>query len=527
MEKVPPKAPQNAQDAAEPVLSENSVMQIRQKKVADLRAAQTNPYRVAENPKNLAAELRERFDSFSKEELETKRNIHEAGATIKFSVAGRILLYRSFGKSTFMTIRDRSGRIQIFCQQSKLNAEAYDLVKHVDLGDIIFVEGTIFKTKTGELSIDAEKFILLTKNIRPLPEKFHGLTDVEARYRHRYVDLICNDAVKDVFVTRARIIQTIRDFFNRRNYLEVETPMLHPLVGGAAARPFKTHHNTLKMDLFMRIAPELYLKRLVVGGLDRVFEINRCFRNEGISIKHNPEFTMLEFYEAYANYHGLMTLTEELFEELALKVCGKTEITYQGQAISLKRPYRRLTVIEALKEFALPNPEDKTAVTNLLKKKGFEVDSKTPLAELQWQCFEEVVESQLIQPTYVLDHPIQISPLARRSEENPDVAQRFELYIGGRELANGFNELNDPEDQRQRFLDQVRRKAAGDQEAADYDEDYIEALQYGLPPTAGEGIGIDRLTMLLTDSPSIRDVILFPQMRPTASAAAAEPGAKS
>jgi lysyl-tRNA synthetase class 2 len=505
-------------------VSEDSIVPIRQKKAADLKAQQMNPYRVAVAPKHLAKDLHAKFDSFNKEELEAKRAIPEAP---RFSVAGRILLHRSFGKSTFLTIRDRSGRIQAFCQASKLSPESYELVKHADLGDIVYCEGTIFKTKTGELSIDCEKFILLTKNIRPLPEKFHGLQDVESRYRHRYVDLICNDPVKDVFLARSKIVQGIREFFNRRDYLEVETPMLHPLVGGATAKPFKTHHNTLKMDLFLRIAPELYLKRLVVGGLDRVYEINRCFRNEGISIKHNPEFTMLEFYEAYATYHDLMNLTEVLFEELALKVCGTTEITYQGHSISLKSPYRRLTVIEALKEYALPNPEDKTAVTNLLKKKGVEVNSKTPLAELQWQCFEEVVEGQLIQPTYVLDHPIQISPLARRSEENPDVAQRFELYIAGREIANGFNELNDPEDQRQRFLDQVRRKAAGDEEAADYDEDYIEALQYGLPPTAGEGIGIDRLTMLLTDSASIRDVILFPQMRPTHSHSENSPAATS
>lgn len=492
--------------------TEDPIRAARLKKLGDLKAANLNPYRLAVEPKHLARDLRAQFDGFSKEDLEAKRS---SGETPAYSVAGRVMLHRSFGKSTFLTVRDRSGRIQIFCQQSKLEEKIYDLVKHIDLGDIIFAEGSIFKTKTGELSIDCTQFVLLTKNVRPLPEKFHGLTDVEARYRQRYLDLICNDDVKRAFWIRSEVIQGIRDFFIKRDYLEVETPMLHPLVGGATARPFKTFHNTLKMNLFLRIAPELYLKRLVVGGFDRVFEINRCFRNEGISIKHNPEFTMLEFYEAYANYHILMELTEDLLEKLAIRISGGTDLKYQDQTISLKKPFRRLSVLAALKEYLKVSPEDKDALVGLLKSHSVKLKGNESLAELQWMAFEQEVESQLIQPTYITDHPIEISPLARRSETSSNIAERFELYIAGREIANGFNELNDPEDQKSRFLDQVKRKAQGDEEAADYDEDYISALEYGLPPTAGEGIGIDRLTMLFTDSASIRDVILFPQLRST------------
>ncbi len=498
--------------------TEDPIIASRKKKIADLREKGISPYRITEKPKNLAAHLREEFDHFSKEELEQKRTSEGK----RFSIAGRVMLFRSFGKSAFMTLKDRTGRLQIFCQQSKLSAEAYELVQNSDLGDIVFAEGTLFKTKTGELSIDCEKFILLTKNVRPLPEKFHGLQDIEQRYRQRYIDLICNEDSKKAFLVRSQAVHLIREFFLKRDYIEVETPMLHPLVGGAAARPFKTFHNTLKMELFLRIAPELYLKRLVVGGFDRVFEMNRCFRNEGISVKHNPEFTMLEFYEAYATYEDLMNLTEELLEYLAMRLLGKTTIDYEGHQISLARPYRRLTIQDSLKEFASINPEDKAALVAGIKKAGGALKGKESLQELQFLAFEHLVESKLIQPTYIMDHPIEISPLARRSETKPNTAERFELYIGGREIANGFNELNDPEDQRSRFLDQVQKKKAGDEEAQDYDEDYIEALQYGLPPTAGEGIGIDRLAMLFTNSLSIRDVILFPQMRPQAQSGSQE-----
>jgi len=496
--------------------SSDQIIEVRRQKRVDWAAKGIKSYPTASTsqPSTLARSLHSEFDRFSKEELEAKL---KEGTPIKYSVAGRIMLHRSFGKATFLSIQDRSGKIQLYAQSSKLDALTYDLVKHLDLGDIVFGEGTIFKTKTGELTVDCDRFRLLSKNTRPLPEKFHGLQDVEVRYRQRYLDLISNEDSRKVFETRSRVVREIREFFYARDYLEVETPMLHPLVGGAAARPFKTHHNTLKMDLFLRIAPELYLKRLVVGGLERVFEINRCFRNEGISIKHNPEFTMLEFYEAYATYEDLMRLTEKLLEELSMKILNTTEIEYQGQKISLKAPFKRLSVAQAVSEFGKVDPSDEVNLRNSIQKKGIQIKGKPTLPELQWLYFEEFVESELIQPTYVMDHPVEVSPLARRSEEKPGVAERFELYIGGREIANGFNELNDPDDQASRFHDQLKRKQAGDEEAADFDEDYIQALQVGLPPTAGEGIGIDRLVMLLTNSPSIRDVIFFPQMRPVHS----------
>lgn len=487
---------------------------VRRKKRQDWIEKGFSAYPTAEGsqPMHLAGFLHQEYDSLSREELEEKQKVDPE---FKVSVAGRVLLHRSFGKSTFLTLRDRSGRIQIFAQKSNLPEDVYELIKHLDLGDIIFAEGKLFKTKTGELTIDASRFRLLSKSVRALPEKFHGLQDVEQRYRQRYLDLISNDEVGRVFKTRSKIIQEIRQFFLERDYLEVETPMLHPLVGGAAAKPFKTYHNALKMELFLRIAPELYLKRLVVGGVDRVFEINRCFRNEGISVKHNPEFTMLEFYEAYATYEDLMCLTEELFEELCLKIKGTTEIEYEGHAISMKKPFKRMSVREALEKYLDVPLDNAEALRKLLESRNIDLKGKSSIAELQWLCFEEFVEEKLIQPTFITDHPIEISPLARRSEKNPQLAERFELYIAAREIANGFNELNDPDDQKQRFLDQVRRKSEGDEEATDYDEDYIQALEYGLPPTAGEGVGIDRLTMLLTDSPSIRDVILFPQLRPS------------
>jgi len=486
---------------------------IRKQKKEEWRQKGISPYPTADHsqPEHLASDLKDAYGEKTKEELES---LNEKAKLGSFSVAGRVLLHRSFGKSTFLTLRDRSGRIQVFAQMSKLPEKIYQMIKVLDLGDIVFAKGKLFKTKTGELTIDADEFRLLSKSLRPLPEKFHGLQDVEARYRQRYLDLICNEESAAVFRKRAIIIQEIRDFFVKRDYLEVETPMLHPLVSGAAAKPFKTFHNTLKMDLFLRIAPELYLKRLVVGGFDRVFEINRCFRNEGISIKHNPEFTMLEFYEAYATYQDLMNMTEELIEVLAKKVCGSTQIQYESHEISLARPFKRLSVQSALQEFTQLSVDNKDELSSALKNKGIKLSGQESVVELQWLAFEEFVEEKLVQPTFIMDHPVQVSPLARRSESNPDFTERFELYIAGREIANGFNELNDPEDQEMRFRDQLRRKELGDEEACDFDEDYIQALEVGLPPTAGEGIGIDRLTMLLTNSSSIRDVILFPQMRP-------------
>lgn len=490
--------------------SGDSQVSVRRKKREDWKEnRETDPYPTIETyrPEHLARELHDQYDSLSKEEL-------EADPVTEISVSGRALLHRSFGKSTFVTLRDRTGRIQLFGQKSKLPENAYAVLKSLDLGDIVYGKGRLFKTKTGELTVDLEDFRLLTKSIRPLPEKFHGLQDVEQRYRQRYVDLICNDESKKIFETRSRIVSYIRQFFLDRDYLEVETPMLHSLVSGAAAKPFQTHHNTLKMDLFLRIAPELFLKRLVVGGFDRVFEMNRCFRNEGISIKHNPEFTMLEFYEAYATYEDLMRLTENLLEGLVKEVCDSTDIEYQGERISLKAPFKRLTVQEALKEGGF-KVDDSNALKEALKSRKIEFSEGLSLAELQWLCFEEFIEEKLVQPTFIHKLPIEVSPLARRSAEDPSVAERFELFVAGREIANGFNELNDPEDQAARFKDQLDRKARGDEETTDYDEDYIQALEYGLPPTAGEGIGIDRLTMLLTNAASIRDVILFPQLRPS------------
>lgn len=484
-------------------------VEVRKRKKNDWMSSGIHAYPTANGfqPEHLASDLHRDFGELTREQLEEKKD----GGT--YSVAGRVRLHRSFGKSTFLTLFDRSGKIQVFTQKSKLPENVYSMIKQLDLGDIVYAKGPLFKTKTGELTIDAQDFKLMTKSIRPLPEKFHGLQDVEAKYRQRYLDLITNEESRERFKTRAKIIQSIRQFFLKRDYTEVETPMLHSLVSGATAKPFETFHNTLKMDLFLRIAPELYLKRLVVGGLDRVFEINRCFRNEGISIKHNPEFTMLEFYEAYATYEDLMSLTEDLIEGLVKEVCGTTEIEYQGNKISLKKPFARMSVLEAVEKvggFKLDDPEP---MINALKKKKVDLKGDETIEQLQWLVFEECIEEKLVQPTFVTDYPVAVSPLARRNENSQELTERFELIIGAREIANGFNELNDPEDQVSRFEDQLKKKNEGDEEATDFDYDYIQALEVGLPPTAGEGIGIDRLTMLLTDAASIRDVILFPQLR--------------
>jgi lysyl-tRNA synthetase class 2 len=429
-----------------------------------------------------------------------------------------MLLKRVMGKASFATLQDMSGRIQLYITSDALGAEMHELFKHWDLGDVIGAVGHVFKTRTGELSLKVTKLRLLAKALRPLPEKFHGLSDQEQCYRQRYVDLITNTQSRDVFVKRSKIVQAIREFFVVRGYLEVETPMMHSIPGGAAARPFATHHNALDMQLFLRIAPELYLKKLVVGGMEKVFEINRNFRNEGISTRHNPEFTMLEFYEAYQDYRYLMDLTETLFREVAQKVVGSIALTYQGVAIDLGRPFDRLTMAEAIHKYnphyslaELARPEYlKVALAPL----DVEVFATDGVGLLQLKLFEATTEDKLVQPTFIVAHPTDVSPLARANDANPAVTDRFELFITGRELANGFSELNDPEDQAARFRGQVDAREAGDEEAMYYDADYIRAMEYGLPPTAGEGIGIDRLVMLLTDSPSIRDVILFPQLKP-------------
>ena len=460
--------------------------------------------------KHLAAGLHEEFGEKSHDELEAMQ--------LQVAVAGRMMLKRVMGKASFATIQDMSGRIQLFISNGDTGEAAHDAFKHYDLGDILGATGELFKTKTGELSVRVTGLRLLTKALRPLPEKFHGLTDQEQKYRQRYVDLITNEETRRVFSIRSKTIQAIREFFARHDYLEVETPMLHPIPGGASAKPFITHHNALDMQMYMRIAPELYLKRLVVGGFEKVFEINRNFRNEGLSTRHNPEFTMIEFYEAYRDYKYLMDFTEKLFAEVARKVLGTTVLSYQGRELDLSKPFHRLTMTQAVQKF---HPQftdaqlnDRDFLINELQDLKAKYKSSDALGSLQLYLFEELAETQLFEPTFIVDYPAAASPLARRSDVRPEITERFELFMVGREIANGFSELNDPEDQEARFDEQVAAKEAGDEEAMFKDSDYIRALEYGLPPTAGEGIGIDRLVMLLTDSASIRDVILFPQMRP-------------
>ena len=439
------------------------------------------------------------------------------GCSTQYTVAGRIMACRNFGKAAFIQLQDRSGRMQVYVGRDAVGEETFEFFKRLDIGDIVGCCGTPFRTKTNELSLRAVTLRLLTKSLLPLPEKWHGLTDVETRYRQRYLDLIVNPDVREVFKKRSRIVSAIRDFMVQHDFHEVETPMMHPIAGGATARPFATHHNALDMELFLRIAPELYLKRLVVGGFDRVFEINRNFRNEGISIRHNPEFTMMEFYQAYATYEDLMIFTEKLIGHVAQQVLGTLQISYGGKEVDLRAPWDRLTVREAIVKYGQVDPallEDHAAMVAIGKGLGLDVDATTGHGKLLTEIFETVAEPHLWNPTFITAYPTEVSPLSRKNDENPEIVDRFELFIVGRELANAFSELNDPIDQKERFLKQMVEKDAGDDEAHAMDEDYIRALEYGLPPTAGEGIGIDRLVMLLTDAPSIRDVILFPQMRP-------------
>ncbi|KIH75751.1 lysyl-tRNA synthetase, class II [Geoalkalibacter ferrihydriticus] len=436
---------------------------------------------------------------------------------IEYAIAGRIMARRDFGKAAFVQLQDRAGRLQIYIARDQVGEKDFEIFRKLDLGDLIGITGTPFRTKTDELSLRASGLRLLTKSLRPLPEKWHGLTDVETRYRQRYLDLMVNPQVRDVFLQRSRIISLIREFMQKRDFLEVETPMMQPIAGGATARPFKTYHNTLKMDLFLRIAPELYLKRLVVGGLERVFEINRNFRNEGISIQHNPEFTMMEFYQAYATYEDLMDFTEELICHVTDEVCGSLKISYGGREVDMSPPWKRLSFKEAIVQYGKVGVEildDPAKAFDYARSLGLDLERGLPLGKILAEIFDEVVEPHLWEPTFITQYPTDISPLSRRNDQQPEVVDRFELFIVGRELANAFSELNDPIDQKERFLQQLDEKEAGDEEAHAMDEDYIRALEYGLPPTAGEGIGIDRLVMLLTDSSSIRDVILFPQLRP-------------
>jgi lysyl-tRNA synthetase, class II len=457
---------------------------------------------------HLAAELVEQHEGTERDALDM--------SPVVVRIAGRIVLKRVMGKASFAQLQDMSGRIQIYLTDSYPGKEQHEAFKHFDVGDIVGVDGVLFKTKTGEITVRVKNLQLITKSLRPLPEKFHGLTDQETRYRQRYVDLIVNEDSRLTFVQRTRIIQAMRNFLAARRYMEVETPMMQPIPGGAAARPFTTHHNALDMDLYLRIAPELYLKRLLVGGFEKVFELNRNFRNEGISTRHNPEFTMLEFYAAYLNYEYLMNFIQLMLKEVAEAALGTSKIVYQGNEIDLAQPFQRLTIGDAIRKYHPEHADaltDRNALIAKLDALGIAHQEGDGIGALQLVLFENTTEQELIQPTYIIDYPAEVSPLARRSDKNAEIAERFELYIAGREIANGFSELNDPEDQAARFREQVRRKDAGDHEAMHYDADFIRALEYGMPPAAGAGIGIDRLVMLFTDSPSIRDVILFPLLR--------------
>jgi lysyl-tRNA synthetase class 2 len=478
----------------------------RRRKVDALWEAGVNPYPNDFRPEHTSADLQAEFGNIAE--------IPENAAN--FVVAGRLIARRSFGKAAFIQLQDRKGRMQLYVRKDVVGDQAFDAFEGFDIGDILGASGWPFRTKTGELSLHVTQVRLLTKSFLPLPEKFHGLTDVETRYRQRYVDLIVNPEVREVFVKRSRIVNLIREFMTGRDFLEVETPMMQPIPGGATARPFVTHHNALDMQLYLRIAPELYLKRLVVGGFDRVFEINRNFRNEGISVRHNPEFTMMEFYQAYATFADLMDFTEELLCHVAQELLGTLDFTYQEESISFQRPWKRLTVKEAIMEYGdvkAKTLEDRELALAYARAVGLDLPDDIGHGKLLMEIFEEVAESKLIQPTFITAYPTEVSPLSRKNDHDPEIVDRFEFFCAGREMANAFSELNDPVDQKERFLAQVDAKNKGDEEAHYMDEDYIRALEYGLPPTAGEGIGIDRLVMLLTDSPSIRDVILFPQLR--------------
>ena len=511
--------PQSTPAPAVTPQDDNQLMVERQGKLAALRAAGIAfPNDI--KPAHRAEALFAQYDGKTKEELEP--------LAVTVSVAGRMMLKRVMGKASFATLQDASfgpsgGRIQVYINNEGVGEDVHNAFKHWDLGDIVWATGTLFKTKTGELSIHATGIRLVTKSLRPLPDKFHGVADQEVKYRQRYVDLITDESARARFMSRSKAVSSIREFMVANDFLEVETPMLHPIPGGANAKPFKTHHNALDQEMFLRIAPELYLKRLIVGGFERVFEINRSYRNEGISVRHNPEFTMMEFYAAWWNYQDLMTFTEALIRDVAQKICGSLSLSYADKPVDLSQPFERLTIREAIlkhTDAALgvdAGVDDAVWLTDKLKKLGFNEQkdrlSTRSLASLQVMFFEETVEEKLWQPTFIMEHPTEISPLARANDARPEVTERFELYITGREFGNGFSELNDAQEQAARFNAQVAAKDSGDDEAMFYDHDFVRALEYGMPPTGGCGVGIDRLMMLLTDSPSIRDVILFPALR--------------
>ena len=500
-----PSAPNAAPD-------DNTLIAERREKLAAVRAkAKARGVAAFPNdfkPRHHAADLQLRYGDASNEALEPQ--------AVQVALAGRLMLKRLMGKASFGTLQDGSGRIQLFVTKDALGDEAYDAFKHNDLGDILGAEGVLFKTRTGELSVRVSALRLLTKSLRPLPDKFHGMADQEQKYRQRYVDLITDEASRARFVARSKAVSSIRNHMVEHGFLEVETPMLHPIPGGANAKPFVTHHNALDQEMFLRIAPELYLKRLIVGGFERVFEINRSFRNEGISVRHNPEFTMMEFYAAYWNHHDLMDFTEGILRHAARQAAGTAQLSYAGRPVNLEEPFARLTVRDSLVKYAALS-EAQAGDAALLREKlvalGEDPPARWALAELQFALFEAAVEHQLWEPTFIIEYPVEVSPLARASDTNPAVTERFELFITGREFGNGFSELNDAEDQAARFLGQAAAKEAGDEEAMYYDADFIRALEIGMPPTGGCGIGLDRLVMLLTDAPSIRDVVLFPALR--------------
>jgi len=487
-------------------MSAEDLVELRKQKIEEFRRDGINPFPNGFKVSHTVADIQQICG----------QTAQDGEPSVLCTTAGRIMAVNSFGKSAFIRFRDRSGQLQAYIRKDKVGDAGYALFKKMDIGDFVGLTGTLFQTKTGEWTLLAENLSLLGKSTRPLPEKFHGLKDPEKRYRQRYVDLIMNADTRRIFKIRSQMTQAIRDFFLRHDYLEVETPMMQPIAGGAEATPFATHHNALDMDLYLRIAPELYLKRLVVGGFERVFEINRNFRNEGVSTQHNPEFTMLEFYQAYATHDDLMTLTEQLFAEVLQKVLGTTAITYQGHSIDFQGPWKRLPLARALEELGGLDPallNDRDGLIAFANEKGVPLTKTRRIGKIITKLFDALVEPQLIQPTFITGYPVEVSPLSRRSDAEPDITERFELFISGFEIANGFSELNDPADQYQRFMQQMEDRREGDDEAHQMDADYIEALEYGMPPTAGEGIGIDRLAMLLTDAPSIREVILFPHMK--------------
>jgi lysyl-tRNA synthetase class 2 len=500
----------------EPVeIEESELIRVRREKLARIVELGYDAFPTKANVDTTIAELVAAHGGKTSEELE--------GEKPRVKIAGRVMLVREFGKTAFLVLSEKTARVQVYCRKDTLPEREWNLYKNLDAGDWISAEGTVFRTKTNELSVKAETIGFLVKALRPLPSKFHGLTDVEQRYRQRYVDLIVNDDVKATFETRARIVKHIRHWFDSHGFIEVETPMMQPIAGGAAARPFVTHHNTLDIDLFLRIAPELYLKRLIVGGLSRVYEINRNFRNEGISTQHNPEFTMLEFYQAYADYEDLIEESEDLLSGLVRDVRGGETLTFRGHDITFARPFARYSMKEAIAHFSngaidVASLEDREHLVDLVAQYGDgiprEVAAKWNGGKLIAELFEAVAEKHLIQPTFITDFPVEVSPLSKQRKDDPRYVERFELYIGGMEVANAFSELNDADEQGRRFAQQLTERERGDDEAHQTDDDYVRALEYGMPPTAGEGIGIDRLTMILTDSPSIRDVILFPLMRP-------------